>query len=178
MRKSSEAESQQNKNVKTLGGSEKHKAKTSEVEIHNNNIMTKKSNNSEVEEITVNSPPWPPVATPCQTYRDKDRSFGSSELVDKCFTMEEQRSFTVAFVWLYKEGLIYRDKGIVNWECSLRSAISKNKWLLYKGAKKEHKRQKALKKAQLKVRPYTRCRFLCQLLCLLMTWINPAEATK
>ncbi|KAL1196003.1 Valine--tRNA ligase, mitochondrial 1 [Cardamine amara subsp. amara] len=46
----------------------------------------------------------------------------------ECFTMDEQRSkaVTEAFVRLYKEGLIYRDNRMVNWDCSLRSAISKD----------------------------------------------------
>ncbi|VVB03624.1 unnamed protein product [Arabis nemorensis] len=85
-----EAESQQNKILTTPTGSEKHKTKTGEVEIHNNNIMTKKSESCEVEEITVNSPPWPPVASPGQTYRDEDRSFGSSEWVDKVMVNNRQ----------------------------------------------------------------------------------------
>uniref|UniRef100_A0A1J3IN09 Kinesin-4 n=1 Tax=Noccaea caerulescens TaxID=107243 RepID=A0A1J3IN09_NOCCA len=82
-----EAESQLNNNILTTpGGSEKHKAKTGEVEIHNNNIMTKKTESCEVEEITVNSPPWPPVASPGQTYRDEDRS----EWVDKVMVNHRQ----------------------------------------------------------------------------------------
>nr|AAO42115.1 putative kinesin [Arabidopsis thaliana] len=85
-----EAESQQNNILKTPGGSEKYKAKTGEVEIHNNNIMTKKSESCEVEEITVNSPPWPPVASPGQAYREDDRSFGSSEWVDKVMVNNRQ----------------------------------------------------------------------------------------
>ncbi|CAE6055696.1 unnamed protein product [Arabidopsis arenosa] len=85
-----EAESQQNNILTTPGGSEKHKAKTGEVEIHNNNIMTKKSESCEVEEITVNSPPWPPVASPGQAYREDDRSFGSSEWVDKVMVNNRQ----------------------------------------------------------------------------------------
>lgn len=31
----------------------------------------------------MNSPPWPPVASPGQTYREEDPSFGSIEWVDK-----------------------------------------------------------------------------------------------
>ncbi|KFK37523.1 hypothetical protein AALP_AA4G268200 [Arabis alpina] len=85
-----EADSQQNKILTTPSGTEKHKAKTSEVEIHNNSIMTKKSESCEVEEITVNSPPWPPIASPGQTYRDEDRSFGSSEWVDKVMVNNRQ----------------------------------------------------------------------------------------
>ncbi|AEE29190.1 valyl-tRNA synthetase / valine-tRNA ligase (VALRS) [Arabidopsis thaliana] len=44
----------------------------------------------------------------------------------ECFTMDEQRSkaVTEAFVRLYKEGLIYRDIRLVNWDCILRTAIS------------------------------------------------------
>ncbi|KAF0928842.1 hypothetical protein E2562_010700 [Oryza meyeriana var. granulata] len=43
-----------------------------------------------------------------------------------CFTMDEKRSkaVTEAFVRLHKEGLIYRDNRIVNWDCSLHTAIS------------------------------------------------------
>ncbi|XP_010518454.1 PREDICTED: kinesin-like protein KIN-14G [Camelina sativa] len=85
-----EAESQQSKIFTTPGGSEKHKAKTGEVEIHNNNIMAKKAESCEVEEITVNSPPWPPVASPGQAYREDDPSFGSSEWVDKVMVNNRQ----------------------------------------------------------------------------------------
>ncbi|CAL5323136.1 unnamed protein product [Camellia sinensis] len=44
----------------------------------------------------------------------------------ECFTMDEKRSkaVTEAFVRLYKEGLIYRDLRLVNWDCNLRTAIS------------------------------------------------------
>ncbi|KAL6905178.1 hypothetical protein ACP4OV_002779 [Aristida adscensionis] len=44
----------------------------------------------------------------------------------ECFTMDEQRSKSVTetFVRLYKEGLIYRANRIVNWDCTLRTAIS------------------------------------------------------
>ncbi|KAF8047964.1 hypothetical protein N665_2749s0007 [Sinapis alba] len=85
-----EAGSQQNTIITTPGGSEKHKARSGEVEIHNSSIMTKKSESCEVEEITVNSPPWPPVASPGQTYREEDPSFGSSEWVDKVMVNNRQ----------------------------------------------------------------------------------------
>ncbi|CAL5082726.1 unnamed protein product [Urochloa decumbens] len=44
----------------------------------------------------------------------------------EAFTMDEQRSkaVTEAFVRLHKEGLIYRDYRLVNWDCTLRTAIS------------------------------------------------------
>ncbi|KAG2326037.1 hypothetical protein Bca52824_008765 [Brassica carinata] len=85
-----EAGSQQNTIITTPSGSEKHKARTGELEIHNSSIMTKKSESCEVEEITVNSPPWPPVASPGQTYREEDPSFGSSEWVDKVMVNNRQ----------------------------------------------------------------------------------------
>ncbi|XP_049545988.1 valine--tRNA ligase [Anopheles darlingi] len=42
------------------------------------------------------------------------------------FTMDEQQSVAVkeAFVRLFESGLIYRDQSLVNWSCSLESAIS------------------------------------------------------
>ncbi|KAI5332288.1 hypothetical protein L3X38_022417 [Prunus dulcis] len=44
----------------------------------------------------------------------------------ECFTMDEKRSnaVTEAFVRLHKQGLLYRDNRIVNWDCVLRTAIS------------------------------------------------------
>ncbi|RLN38650.1 valine--tRNA ligase, mitochondrial 1-like [Panicum miliaceum] len=44
----------------------------------------------------------------------------------ECFTMDELRSkaVTEAFVRLYKDGLIYRAHRLVNWDCTLRTAIS------------------------------------------------------
>ncbi|KAL6526577.1 Valine--tRNA ligase, mitochondrial 1 [Orobanche gracilis] len=43
----------------------------------------------------------------------------------ECFTMDEKRSraVTEAFCRLHEEGLIYRDVGIVNWDCVLGTAI-------------------------------------------------------
>ncbi|KAM1020703.1 hypothetical protein ACFX2I_041909 [Malus domestica] len=44
----------------------------------------------------------------------------------ECFTMDEKRTkaVTEAFVRLHKQGLIYRDNRLVNWDCVLRTAIS------------------------------------------------------
>ncbi|XP_058769758.1 valine--tRNA ligase, mitochondrial 1-like [Vicia villosa] len=44
----------------------------------------------------------------------------------ECFTMDDKRSkgVTEAFVKLYKQGLVYRDLRLVNWDCVLRTAIS------------------------------------------------------
>ncbi|XP_055607364.1 valine--tRNA ligase [Uranotaenia lowii] len=42
------------------------------------------------------------------------------------FTMDERQSVAVkeAFIRLFEDGFIYRDKSLVNWSCSLESAIS------------------------------------------------------
>uniref|UniRef100_A0A6N2LDC4 Valine--tRNA ligase, mitochondrial n=1 Tax=Salix viminalis TaxID=40686 RepID=A0A6N2LDC4_SALVM len=44
----------------------------------------------------------------------------------ECFTMDDKRSRAVVeeFNRLYKEGLIYRDIRLINWDCTLRTAIS------------------------------------------------------
>ncbi|KAL1291935.1 valine--tRNA ligase, mitochondrial 1 isoform X1 [Arachis ipaensis] len=55
------------------------------------------------------------------------RRLGASlDWTRECFTMDDQRSkaVTEAFVMLYKQGLIYRDLRLVNWDCVLRTAIS------------------------------------------------------
>ncbi|MED6132273.1 Valine--tRNA ligase, mitochondrial 1 [Stylosanthes scabra] len=55
------------------------------------------------------------------------RRLGASlDWTRECFTMDDQRSkaVTEAFVRLYKQGLIYRDIRLVNWDCVLRTAVS------------------------------------------------------
>lgn len=55
------------------------------------------------------------------------RALGASLDWDReCFTMDAGSSAAVteAFVRLYKAGLLYRSRQIVNWSCALRSAIS------------------------------------------------------
>jgi valyl-tRNA synthetase len=55
------------------------------------------------------------------------RSLGASVDWDRtAFTMDEKLCVAVreAFVRLHEEGLIYRDNRLVNWSCSLKSAIS------------------------------------------------------
>ncbi|XP_020102255.1 valine--tRNA ligase, mitochondrial 1-like [Ananas comosus] len=61
------------------------------------------------------------------TILTQERRLGASlDWSRECFTMDEKRSnaVTEAFVRLYKEGLIYRDNRLVNWDCTLRTAIS------------------------------------------------------
>ncbi|XP_044794262.2 valine--tRNA ligase, mitochondrial isoform X2 [Bubalus bubalis] len=55
------------------------------------------------------------------------RALGASLDWDReCFTMDTGSSMAVteAFVRLYKAGLLYRSRQLVNWSCALRSAIS------------------------------------------------------
>ncbi|KAJ6837392.1 putative valine--tRNA ligase, mitochondrial 1 [Iris pallida] len=61
------------------------------------------------------------------TILNQERRLGASlDWSRECFTMDEKRSkaVTEAFVRLYREGLIYRDHRLVNWDCTLRTAIS------------------------------------------------------
>ncbi|XP_041997579.1 valine--tRNA ligase, mitochondrial 1-like isoform X1 [Salvia splendens] len=45
----------------------------------------------------------------------------------ECFTLDEKRSraVTESFIRLHKEGLIYRDKRLVAWDCRMQTTISK-----------------------------------------------------
>eukprot|EP00741_Cyanophora_paradoxa_P007479 tig00001130_g7234.t1 len=55
------------------------------------------------------------------------RRMGSSlDWTREHFTMDDQlsRAVRVSFVRLFEEGLIYREKRLVNWDCALKSAIS------------------------------------------------------
>ncbi|KAJ8287759.1 hypothetical protein COCON_G00004180 [Conger conger] len=55
------------------------------------------------------------------------RRLGSSLDWDRaCFTMDDKLSYAVqeAFIRFHDEGVIYRSKRLVNWSCSLNSAIS------------------------------------------------------
>ncbi|XP_058071799.1 valine--tRNA ligase, mitochondrial 1 isoform X2 [Magnolia sinica] len=61
------------------------------------------------------------------TILKQERRLGASlDWSRECFTMDAKRSMAVteAFVRLYREGLIYRDHRLVNWDCVLRTAIS------------------------------------------------------
>ncbi|KAK9103448.1 hypothetical protein Sjap_020702 [Stephania japonica] len=61
------------------------------------------------------------------TILNQERRLGASlDWSRECFTMDEKRSkaVTEAFVRLYREGLIYRDHRLVNWDCILKTAIS------------------------------------------------------
>ena len=45
--------------------------------------MRQKKQSFDLEELLGNSPPWPPVSSAVQTYREDDRDMGSDQWVDK-----------------------------------------------------------------------------------------------
>ena len=58
---------------------------------------------------------------------DQLRKLGSSVDWDRaCFTMDKKmcKAVTEAFVRLHEDGTIYRSNRLVNWSCTLKSAIS------------------------------------------------------
>lgn len=59
--------------------------------------------------------------------KDQLRRMGSSVDWSRCvFTMDDERNVSVreAFVQLFEGGSIYRDNRLVNWCCTLRTAVS------------------------------------------------------
>ncbi|KAK8936168.1 Valine--tRNA ligase [Platanthera zijinensis] len=62
-----------------------------------------------------------------RTILNQERRLGASlDWSREYFTMDERssRAVTEAFIKLFKEHLIYRDHRLVNWDCTLRTAIS------------------------------------------------------
>ncbi|WVY96294.1 hypothetical protein V8G54_028445 [Vigna mungo] len=53
------------------------------IELHSNTPLRQKSQSYDFDEMSTNSPPWPPVNNPGQNYREDDRETGSGEWVDK-----------------------------------------------------------------------------------------------
>ncbi|OMO82036.1 hypothetical protein COLO4_23295 [Corchorus olitorius] len=54
------------------------------IEVCTNSTMRQKRQQSfDLDELLANSPPWPPVISPSQNFRDDDKELGSGEWVDK-----------------------------------------------------------------------------------------------
>ncbi|KAL2323678.1 hypothetical protein Fmac_028057 [Flemingia macrophylla] len=53
------------------------------IELHSNSALRQKTLSYDFDEISTNSPPWPPVNSPGQNYREDDKETGSGEWVDK-----------------------------------------------------------------------------------------------
>ncbi|XP_022935410.1 kinesin-like protein KIN-14I isoform X2 [Cucurbita moschata] len=53
------------------------------IELHNNSALRQKRQSFDMDELLANSPPWPPVSSPCLNYREDDKDTASGEWVDK-----------------------------------------------------------------------------------------------
>ncbi|KAL2485754.1 P-loop nucleoside triphosphate hydrolase superfamily protein with CH (Calponin-like proteiny) domain [Abeliophyllum distichum] len=53
------------------------------IEVHSNSAPRQKRQSFDLDELLGNSPPWPPVSSPCQNFGEDDREIGSGEWVDK-----------------------------------------------------------------------------------------------
>ncbi|KAL2507619.1 P-loop nucleoside triphosphate hydrolase superfamily protein with CH (Calponin-like proteiny) domain [Forsythia ovata] len=53
------------------------------IEVHSNSAPRQKRQSFDLDELLGNSPPWPPVSSPCQNFGEDDRETGLGEWVDK-----------------------------------------------------------------------------------------------
>ncbi|KAE8701923.1 Kinesin-4 [Hibiscus syriacus] len=53
------------------------------IEVFTNSTLRQKRQSFDLDELLANSPPWPPVASPAQNFRDDEKELSSSEWVDK-----------------------------------------------------------------------------------------------
>ncbi|KAI4301454.1 hypothetical protein L6164_034732 [Bauhinia variegata] len=64
------------------------------IELHSNTAIRQKTQSFDFDEITANSPPWPPVNSPGQNYGEDDRETGPGEWVDKVMVNKQDVSKT------------------------------------------------------------------------------------
>lgn len=60
--------------------------------------MRQKTHSLDFDEISTNSPPWPPVKSPGQNYGEDDKEIGSGEWVDKVMVNKQDVSKTVGLL--------------------------------------------------------------------------------
>lgn len=53
------------------------------LQLHNNSAIRQKRQSFDMDELLANSPPWPPVSSPCLNYGEDDKDTVSGEWVDK-----------------------------------------------------------------------------------------------
>lgn len=53
------------------------------LQVHTNTKLRQKKQSFDLDELLVNSPPWPPVISPSQNYAEDEKETGSGEWVDK-----------------------------------------------------------------------------------------------
>ncbi|XP_027363433.1 kinesin-like protein KIN-14I [Abrus precatorius] len=64
------------------------------IELHSNTTLRQKSQSFDFDEISANSPPWPPVNSPGQNYGEDDKETGSGEWVDKVMVNKQDPNRT------------------------------------------------------------------------------------
>ena len=57
------------------------------VQFHSNSALRQKRQSFDMAELLANSPPWPPVSSPCLNYGEDDKDTASGEWVDKVIDM-------------------------------------------------------------------------------------------
>ncbi|XWS46601.1 hypothetical protein CRYUN_Cryun14cG0082400 [Craigia yunnanensis] len=53
------------------------------IEVCTNSTLRQKRQSFDLDDLLANSPPWPPVISPAQNFRDNEKELGSGEWVDK-----------------------------------------------------------------------------------------------
>ncbi|XP_054786853.1 kinesin-like protein KIN-14I [Prosopis cineraria] len=64
------------------------------IELHSNSTLKPKAQNFDFDEISTNSPPWPPVSSPGPNYGEDDKETASGEWVDKVMVNKQDVSKT------------------------------------------------------------------------------------
>ncbi|KAI4349700.1 hypothetical protein L6164_010262 [Bauhinia variegata] len=82
--------------AETLGdlGCRQPMVEVGNIEFHSNTALRQRTQSFDFDEITANSPPWPPVNSPGQNYGDDDKETGSGEWVDKVMVNKQDVSKT------------------------------------------------------------------------------------
>ncbi|KAJ8899052.1 hypothetical protein K2173_010205 [Erythroxylum novogranatense] len=60
------------------------------IAVHSNSKLRQKRQSLDLDELLANSPPWPPVISPSQTYGEDEREMGSGEWVDKVMVNKQE----------------------------------------------------------------------------------------
>lgn len=64
------------------------------LQLHSSTTLRQKTQSYDFDEMSTNSPPWPPVNNPRQLYGDDDRETGSGEWVDKVMVNKQDANKT------------------------------------------------------------------------------------
>ncbi|MBA0880660.1 hypothetical protein Goshw_027029 [Gossypium schwendimanii] len=72
-----------NQQVGDVLGAREPVANVGNIEVCTNSALRQKRQSVDLDELLANSPPWPPVVSPAQNFRDDEKELGSGEWVDK-----------------------------------------------------------------------------------------------